>query len=84
MLHHLERRLHEDRGDRTDDDDHERRGGQQRLDARTLQHCADENRAGGQDQAEKLRMSMGSVASLDAQPESSASTSCWSLTAGPS
>ena len=51
-LHHLERRLHEDRRDGADDDDHERRGGQQSLDAGALQHCADEDRDGREDQTE--------------------------------
>jgi hypothetical protein len=52
MLHHRERGLHEDRGDGADDDDHEGRRREQRFDAGALEHCADENRDGRQNQAD--------------------------------
>ena len=54
VLDHRQRRLHEDRGDGADDDDHERGRRQQRLDARALEHGADQHRDQREHEADEL------------------------------
>ena len=59
--HHGERRLHADRGEGADHDDHERRGRQQRVQARALEHRADQHGDQCEDQTDDAENVQGRV-----------------------